>query len=162
MSMSSAFFVWVEQQRVRTKAYSQPPLVFTRTLTSTEIKNLKATPLVLIGAPGAELAIVVERVIAHVNFLTAAYATGTWGLYVGPTANGLSLWAEGLPPLGGAANTITELSPTVTVGVVASAVDANVANQPLIIANTAAGEFDTGAGTMDLTILYRVVPAVPV
>jgi hypothetical protein len=130
--------------------------VFTRTLTSAEIKALKATPLSLIAAPGAGLAYVVDKVIAHLNFLTLAYTTGTWSLYIGAVGDGLKMWTESIKPLDGAASSAAEFYPSG--GPVFSDVDTKAVNKAISIANTAAGgEFAAGSGTLQITIFYRVV-----
>lgn len=163
---NAAFYIYLNENRARAATYGSDPslLVFTRTLTSLEIKALKATPLALVPAPGAGLVIAVEKVILHMNFLTAAYTTGTAALYLGAAGDAIRLWAETIKPFDAAANETAIFYPdneAAQPNVLNT--DAKTVNQALSIVNTAAGgEFAAGSGTIDITIFYRVVPVTPV
>ncbi len=49
----------------------------TKVVTSAEILSANSTPVELIGAPGAGNSMIVDRIIAIINFNSAAYATNT-------------------------------------------------------------------------------------
>jgi hypothetical protein len=125
-------------------------------ITSAQLKALKATPQVLLPAPGAGLAYVVEEVSLRCNYIATAYTlnAGTLIIYQGPVANAIPLTADMSAVLTPAAVTDIVGQPTISPGAKSQAQSENVA---ITIANAGAAEFTLGDGSLNVILTYGVV-----
>jgi hypothetical protein len=130
------------------------------TLTNAQIKNLRATPISMIAAPGANLMIdflsAELLLIAGVNALTESAAnlgfkfTNGSGVQVSDTVECTGFIDQTV-------NTITSARRGLDSIVAATA----AANAALVLHNTGAGEFGGNVAadaTMKVRVLYRVIP----
>lgn len=119
-------------------------------LTSAQILAANATPITLVAAPGAGLAVVVNAVTYNLVAGGAQYATGTaGGLYYGTSA-GQAIDTHGVTTLNSAAS-----SAAIYLPLVANVAVASVVNQPVVFTATAA--FTTGTGTASINVDYIIV-----
>lgn len=126
--------------------------VATVTLTAAEVKTLYATPVTLVPAPGTGKVIVVDRVFGESVGLTAPFNAASNTLQI-KYSGGVSVTAD-LPNsfieapaastvLGSVSGVATALVPVANTAIVAQITNANPAA-------------DTAAGTITLTVIYRV------
>ena len=135
---------------------SQQEFVAVTTLTNAQLLGMYATPVQLVAPQGAGSVILVDKMVVHYHFLTAATADG--GAIAAQYANTV----QGA----GVAATATIAAATLngftanalmTVGAVAvDQVDTAVENIGIYISN-ATGAFDTGAGSAVVYTYYRVL-----
>jgi hypothetical protein len=125
-------------------------------VTTAQLLALKATPITIVAAPGAGLALSVHKVTLKQNFLTAGYTlnAGTLKLYQGPPASAIPLTADLSGVLTPGADTDVVGAPIISPGAQTAAASENVA---LTIGNTGAAEFTAGAGSLDVIVEYVVV-----
>lgn len=125
-------------------------------ITAAQLKAIKATPLTLVAAPGAGLALIPAMVYYKYNFLTSAFTlnAGALRLFQGPVANNIPIHADI------AAGTIDQVAnrtvidpPVLKQG---PASDANLVNQAITIANDGAAEFTVGLGNLDVGLIYGI------
>jgi hypothetical protein len=127
-----------------------------RQITSAQLLALKTTPLQLVPAPGAGLAIIVHSISLKINFGTVAYTlnAGTLKLFLGTTANAVALTGD-LSAL------LTQTSSKENLGVPALATGvqtvANTENQGLFLGNDGAANYTLGDGTLDIVLQYQIV-----
>ena len=126
--------------------------VATVTLTADEIKELNTTPIELVAAPGAGKVIVVDRIFGESIGETAAFNASTNTLRF-QYSGGAQVTAD-LP------NTFIEAADGATVFGTVGGIEAAlvpVANTAIVATITNADPAaDTAAGTITLTVVYRV------
>jgi hypothetical protein len=125
-------------------------------VTSAQLLALKATPVVLLPAPGAGKAIQLLGAAFHYNFLTGAYTlnAGTLKAYLGAVASAKPLTidvAAGL--IDQVANRAWEV-PILSTGALT---DAQGVNVDVELGNAGAAEFTVGAGTLDVYLSYTII-----
>jgi len=136
---------------------SAGPGVAKFTLTSAQLKALKATPVTLIAAPGAGKAILVTGLAFHYSFGTVAYTlnAGTIRLFQGAVADNHPLCASVASGLVDQTADTSNVGQAVTgTGNIAKAKAENVA---ITVANDGAAEMTLGDGTLDIIIKYNIV-----
>lgn len=128
----------------------------TVSLTSAQLKNLKATPVSLLPAPGAGEYYVVFSVVANYHFGTIAYGNvdpDALDIVEGTLGN-----QNGLVQLNDNEIINSEVTSRIYQKVgqsFAGPVDpSTVVNQPLLLENASASELTSGDGTLVLTIYY--------
>jgi hypothetical protein len=126
--------------------------VATVTLTADEIKELNTTPIALVAAPGAGKVIVVDRIFGESIGVTAPFDAGTSTLRF-QYSGGAQVTAD-LPV------TFIEAAAGSTVYGTVGGIEAAlvpVANTAIVATITSADPAaDTAAGTITLTVVYRV------
>lgn len=140
---------------------AQPALTRRVVLTSAQLLALRATPQIVIPAPGVGFVIEVETVMLRYVFNSVAYTlnAGTIRAFYGPVANAVPLFANA------AVGLIDQAANRSNVGLLALATgnltDALGLNQPIFIANDGAAEFTLGNGTLQVTLVYTIFQAQP-
>lgn len=136
-----------------------PTTSLTVPLTSTNILNMYATPVLVLAAPGAALTYQVYGFAINYTYSTAAYAAGgNVTLQFGNTAHaaaGVMTNTMANTVFNSATNTYAYATGS---GVIVTGTQAYI-NTALYISN-ASGAFTTGSGTASLTIYYQVISAV--
>lgn len=120
-----------------------------------QILTMRATPVVLVPAPGAGFAIVMIRTLVHLTFGGTAFAgTGTaCALFWGPPAGGVTVGT-----LDALVKSAANAAQMLTGGVSATPADTALVNQPLQLANNGTVEYTTGNGSLLVEVFYAVVP----
>lgn len=120
-------------------------------LSSAQILALNATPITLVGAPGANRIIVVDQIIFKMVRTATAYANGGALEFRYTNASGAKVSADiaaAVVTTGGAGteyNTVAGVTTTLT----------PVVNSPIVITNATAA-FITGTGTASVEVVYRI------
>lgn len=125
--------------------------VFTKktTITSAQILALFTTPISLVAAPGAGLAIVVHRITASVDYGTAAYATNVTLEFRYTNGSGTKVSADIAALLDATADKIVSVG-----GIEAATVlTANAA----VVARVATGNPVTGDSPIAVSVDYSIV-----
>jgi len=125
------------------------------TLTSGMVLALRASPIQLIAAPGADKIIVVNSCMLSYNYVSAAYGVTnvTLGLVLGSVATiGGTVAGAGL--LDQTASTLTTIPTPNNTGLL---VRSTATNQPLLIKNVGSAEAITGDGTLKVVVRYSVI-----
>jgi hypothetical protein len=125
-------------------------------ITATQLKAIKATPLTVVAAPGAGLALMPTMIAYYYRFLTTAFTlnAGALRLFQGPVANAIPIHADvAAGTIDQAANRTVLCPPILKQG---PASDANLVNQPITIANDGAAEFTLGLGSLDVVLIYGI------
>ncbi len=136
-------------------AWGTLPLTATVSLTTAQVKALRASPFTLLAAPGAGLQIIVHRVTVEYVFVTTPYTVpggATLGLTIGGTNAVTAIVGAGLLDQG--ANTIAY---TGSVNQATGIAVATLANAPLVITNTGGAEFTVGDGTLAVNVFYNII-----
>lgn len=126
-------------------------------LTSAQILNMNATPVVIIPAPGPGLRVFVLGASAVYNFGTVAYAGGTQlALYYSAAIGALN--AAPFLSIALLGNTVSEVSQFArgATGGTGQAATATT-NQPIVMTTNAAPT--TGDGTVDVYVQYVILPS---
>ena len=124
-------------------------LVATRTLTTAEILTLNTTPIALVAAPGAGIGVVVERIIATMDYAGTAYATNVTMEFRYTNGSGTKVTADIAALLDATADKIVTVQ-----GIEAAlVVTANAA----VVAVAATGNPATGTSDVKVTVVYRLV-----
>jgi hypothetical protein len=130
--------------------------VAAQTVTSAKLLALKGADVLLVAAPPAGYALMLENISLRLNFSTPAYTlnAGTLIVYLGPSANAVPLVADLSAIL-----TATATSDNVGIPVLASGVITQVKAEAvgLYLGNTGSAQFTAGAGTLDVILTYTVV-----
>lgn len=123
-------------------------------LTHAQILALRATPQTLVPAPGAGLAIVVERVHLVFDVTTTGYTETADNLDVEYASGANILTVEATGFLDQTTDQLRTQTP-------AAGVSTPVANSAVRLQNNGDGEFGSGnaANTLSVRVIYRVVPA---
>jgi hypothetical protein len=134
----------------------------TVTLTNAQLKNLRAAPITIVAAPGANklLCPISLAISTRGNTVSWTLASTNVSGFIGPTANNLNFGG------GTFFNILNIAAPTDGDGCETQNLNtwgsnANAINQPLTIGNSGANDLTSGTGTMTVTIFYAVatVPA---
>ena len=125
-------------------------------ITAAQLKAIKATPLTLVAAPGAGLAIIPVSVFYKYNFLTTAFTlnAGALRLFQGPVANNIPIHADVASGTIDQAANRTVIDPPILKQGPGS--DATLVNQAITIANDGAAEFTLGLGNLDVGLIYGI------
>lgn len=123
------------------------------TLTSSQLKNLKASPVVLLAAPGEGKYYVVFHAAADYHFGTAVYTNAD------PNALDIAEGENGLAALND--NELINapdgrLYQKAVQSAGGPAITANVQNQPVTIANLSAAELADGDGFLTIILYYEI------
>lgn len=126
------------------------------TVTSAQLLALKGADVLLVPAPNAGYAIDAQSVSLRLNFKTTAYTvgTGTLRVYLGPSANGVTLIPDQSSLIGVAVTTDNIGIPTTASG---NTIQANVEKQGVYLGNQGAVQFTLGDGTLDVVVAYIVI-----
>lgn len=132
-------------------------LTKTVTLTATQLLALKTTPVQIIAAPGAGLAIDVLSISLKYKFVTTAYTlnSGTFKLFYGPVANAHALCADQ------SASFLTAAANRNIIGipalVAATDTDTNNVNVAINAGNDGTNNYTLGDATVDVVVLYSII-----
>ena len=120
---------------------------------SAQILAGNTTPVQLIAAPGAGLAIIPISVVVKYTYITAAYATNTIQSIYFDT---LDIGANNLIDFG---SILTETANKSAIRIVQSAIDENsvIANKALMWA-IQNGNPTAGSGRLNITVIYTTIP----
>lgn len=135
---------------------TQPQQVVT-TLSSADILALKATPIEIAPAPGAN-----KMVVPYLIILTY-FGDGATPYDTSGGGNITIGWAAGILNSFDIPNSILEATTDQYIifdlsGSTATDTDiSDIANQPLMIVNNGAGEYVDGTGTAKVTVYYNIV-----
>lgn len=119
-------------------------------LTSANILAMNATPVTLLGAPGAAKVLIIESIALQMTTTATQYANGGALEFRYTDASGAKVSAD----IAAAVVTATAGTSYTSVSGVATSLT-NVVNSPLVITNATAA-FITGTGTGVFNIKYRV------
>lgn len=126
-------------------------------LTAAQFNGMYAAPVQIIAAPGANKAILVDKVLLNMAYVSANYAAGgVVGLQYGATAHlaGAAASAtEAASDFQAAASTLFHIGS----GLGAGAPLASAANAAVYLSNATAA-FTTGDSTFKVRVWYKVVP----
>lgn len=126
-------------------------LYYSTTLTASQIKNLKATPINVLPTPGAGYINHVKRMFYKMNFVTTPYTLPGAGAF-------LLKYDTGTRSLGNIVS--TNLSTAVTVAATSSNyTDDNelLTNEAVYLTSSFGGELTLGDGTLDIIIEYETI-----
>ena len=138
---------------VATTAYVDANQIFSATLslTSAQILALNTTPVLIVAAPGAGKYIEVISATSELTFVTAAYATNTSLILINTGATNYQLLNAA--SLASTVSTTYKFTYPSFVGGASTQIIANTAlNVSVLTGNPA-----TGAGTVKIKVLYRIV-----
>jgi hypothetical protein len=137
------------------KGSSSIPLVVKVTLTTAQIKALRATPLVIIPAPGAGRSIMLEQIMMRLVFVSAAYtaANADLDIFMGPASDAVKAIATAEAILLATANATSWVPVTGP----STAADADMINQPVRVGNSGAAEFLAGDSPLEIMIKYHIL-----
>jgi len=127
------------------------------TLTSAQLLALKATPVIVIPAPGSGKYIHVIGCDIYYLFNSVAYTlnAGTIKLYHGPVANAKPLTAALETGLIDQSANRSNLD--VAILATGNLTDAQALNVPIYVANAGAAEFTLGNGTVELVVYSQTI-----
>lgn len=131
---------------------------FSKVISSAEIQTMRATPVPLIPAPGADKVIWVNTIVLGTSTGTAYTSGGPQGVrYVGTStfvtgANNINVLL-----LTGASNKLGFISSCGASGATGPVTFASLANDGLEYVNKGASEFATGTTTLKVEILYQII-----
>lgn len=127
------------------------------TLTSAQLKALKATPVSIIPAPGSGKFIQVEECSVYYKFGATAYTlnAGTLKLYHGPVANAKPLTAA--LETGLIDQTANRSNLDVAILATGNLTDAQALNVDIEVGNAGAAEFTLGDGTVEFFVNYQIL-----
>lgn len=127
--------------------------VKTVTITSAQLKNIKATAVEIVPAPGANKIIIPEMVIYDFNYVAPQYTNGgtltlRWAAGVDvPTTNISQAQIQG------AVNVVLPSATVTFLGLDRLA----LVNNNIVMTHVGASEYATGNGTLTINIKYRIV-----
>ena len=124
------------------------------TLTTAQINALKATPITIVAAQGANTIIELVSVVLTYNYATAAFTVGADEDLVIEYADGTDATAS-IETAGFLDQVDDEVRFYPSVLTAGADLEASI-NQALQIKNTGAGETADGGGELDVRIVYRV------
>lgn len=155
--LNGGFYVNVGASPIAQWVPAEPALFADVQLTNTQVKALRATPQTLVTAPGAGLAIIVDRVYLVCSAAAGAYTESADNLVVEYSGGTDIVAIETTGFLDQAAVSSRTIRPDHTTALVTP-----VANQAVQLFNTGDGEFGGGnaANTFSIRTYYHTVPTV--
>lgn len=125
-------------------------------ITAAQLKAIRATPIQILPAPGAGLANMVTMIAYYYRFLTTAFTinAGKLRLFQGAVANNIPIHADIATGFIDQVVNETILNPPQIIQ--GPAIDANLVNQAINLANDGAAEFTLGLGSVDVVVVYGI------